>query len=116
MALAYYMDVHLAAAVTDALRRLGFDVITSQEDGTRRATDSALLSRATELSRILVTQDEDLLGIAAEWQGSGRAFPGIVYGHQLRTGIGQMVEDLELIATCMTGSEIANQVIHLPLR
>lgn len=116
MALAYYMDVHLPAAVTDALRRLGIDVITSQEDGTGRATDSALLSRATELNRILVTQDEDFLLIAADWQSSGTHFTGLIYGHQLRTAIGQMVEDLELIATCMPTSEIANRLIHLPLR
>ncbi len=66
MALPYYMGVHLPAAVTDALRRSGVNVVASQEDGTGRASDGALLSRATELNRILVTQDEDFLAIASE--------------------------------------------------
>ena len=38
MALALYMDVHIPAAITDGLRRVGLDVLTSQEDQTRMAT------------------------------------------------------------------------------
>lgn len=61
------MDVHVPAAITEGLRGRGVDVLTSQEDGTRRWEDDALPVRATELQRILFTQDEDLLRIAADW-------------------------------------------------
>ncbi len=114
MALALYMDVHIPAAITDQLRRR-LDVLTSQEDGTGETEDPELLQRATELDRILVTQDNDFLVIAAEWLAESREFAGVVYGHQQQTGIGQCVEDLELIATCYEAEEARNTVIYLPL-
>ena len=112
MAQTLYMDVHVPSAVTESLRRRGVDVLTSQEDRTREAQDAPLLERATDLGRILFTQDDDLLAIASQWQQRGREFAGVVYSHQLGPGIG----DLELIAACVTDDEIRNRVIHLPLR
>ena len=112
---AYYMDVHVPAAITEGLRRRGIDVLTSQEDGTRRLGDEALLRRATELGRILITQDEDLLAIAAHWQADGWEFAGLVFAPQHSAGIGRYVEDLELLAKCCSSVELASRVHHLPL-
>ena len=54
-----------------------------------------LLRRATELGRVLVSQDEDLLREGARrWLSERKDFSGIIYAHQLRITIGQMVEDL----------------------
>jgi predicted nuclease of predicted toxin-antitoxin system len=55
------MDVHVRRAVTIALRLRAVDVLTAQEDGAAEADDKRLLDRATELGRVLVSQDEDLL-------------------------------------------------------
>lgn len=55
------MDVHVRRAVTIALRLRAIDVLTAQEDGAAEADDKRLLDRATELGRVLVSQDEDLL-------------------------------------------------------
>lgn len=115
MAHAFYMDVHVPSAIAVGLRRRGIDVLTSQEDGTRQLNDEALLVRATALERILFTQDEDLLAIASEWQHQGQVFAGLAYGHQLGPGIGEIVEDLELIATCANDGEVRSLVIFLPL-
>jgi hypothetical protein len=57
------------------------------------------MERATELGRVLVSQDEDLLREGARWLREHKDFSGIIYAHQLRVTIGQMVEDLVLIAT-----------------
>ena len=116
MAPRLYMDVHVPSAVTEGLRRRGVDVLTSQDDGTRQLDDSALLQRATDLGRVLFTQDDDLLAIASRWQQEGRQFAGVVYAHQLGPGIGSMIEDLELIAVCTAEDEVRNRVIYLPLR
>lgn len=115
MTLGFYMDVHVPSAVVTGLRRRGVEVVTSQEDGTREFDDEALLARATELNRILFTQDDDLLQIAAAWQQSGREFPGIVFAHQLGPGIGVVIEDLELLARCADPDELRNRVWYLPL-
>jgi predicted nuclease of predicted toxin-antitoxin system len=116
MSLGLYMDVHVPAAVTDGLRRRGVDVLTSQEDGTRESDDPELLQRATELGRVLFSQDEDLLRVATDWQRIGQPFAGLVFAHQLGTSIGRSIEDLELIARCCTVDELFNRTIYLPLR
>jgi hypothetical protein len=115
MALRYYMDVHVPSVIAEGLRRRGIDVLTSQEDGTREADDESLLQRATDLRRILFSQDADLLRIANEWQTRGRSFAGVIFAHQQRTGVGPLVNDLELIGQCCKASEVADRVIFLPL-
>jgi predicted nuclease of predicted toxin-antitoxin system len=60
-----YMDVHVRRAVTTGLRLRGVDVLTAQEDGAGGFDDPRLLNRATELGRVLFTQDDDLLKEAA---------------------------------------------------
>jgi predicted nuclease of predicted toxin-antitoxin system len=60
MSLAVYMDVHIPLAITDGLRRRGIDVLTSQEYETTELDDEFLLARASELGRLLFTQDQDL--------------------------------------------------------
>jgi hypothetical protein len=109
------MDVHVRRAVTEGLRRRGVDVRTAQEDGFGRAPDSELLDRATELGRILFTQDDDLLREAAQRQAQNEHFSGVVYAHQLKLTIGQCVADLELIAKLGEPEEFADRVHYLPL-
>jgi hypothetical protein len=115
MANAIYMDVHVPMAITAGLRRLGFDVLTSQLDGTTTIADADLLVRATQLRRILFTQDDDLLRIASEWQHVGRPFAGVVYAHQLSAGIGTLIRDLQLLLECCRPDELADRVTYLPL-
>lgn len=109
------MDVHVPSAVTAGLRRLGVDVITAQEDEGQRLEDEALLTRATELDRVLFTQDDDFLAIAARWQSRSREFSGVLYSHQLGPGIGELVGDLELIAACADQDELRRHVVYLPI-
>jgi predicted nuclease of predicted toxin-antitoxin system len=111
MALRLYMDVHVPAAITSALKRRGISVITSQEDGTREADDNSLLHRATELMAVLVTQDADFLGIAAVNQ----SHTGIVFA-QHGTGIGELIEDLQLIAELSEAVDLRGQIVFAPLR
>jgi predicted nuclease of predicted toxin-antitoxin system len=110
-----YMDVHVRRAVTNGLRLRNVDVITAQEDGTTRLSDPALLDRATELDRVLFTQDDDLLREAHLRHEHGVLFAGVIYGHQLNVTIGQCIDDLELIAKVGNPGEFANRVEFLPL-
>jgi len=90
--------------------------LTSQDDGTRRIDDEALLTRATALERVLFSQDTDLLRIAQERQVAGVEFSGVIFAHQQGVSIGQLVEDLHLLATCCDADELANKVTYLPLK
>ncbi len=115
MSLLLYMDVHVPIAVPEELRRRGVDVLRAQEDGASQLPDPVLLDRATALGRVLVSQDEDLLREAHQRQQIGIAFAGLVYGHQLRVTIGQMIIDLELLAKACDPPDLVNQVVYLPL-
>ena len=115
MALKYYMDVHVPAAITAGLRRRGIDVLTKQEDDTREVDDEVLLARATELSRVLFSQDQDLLRISSAWQATRRRFSGVAFCFQRGISIGRCIEDLELLAQCCGAEELNDRVIFLPL-
>jgi predicted nuclease of predicted toxin-antitoxin system len=115
MALSVYMDVHVPLAITEGLRRRGINVLTSQEDETTEEDDEFLLERATGLGRLLFTQDQDLLAIAASWQRLAKPFVGVLYAHQQGASLGRIVTDIELLATCCAREELANRVTYLPL-
>jgi len=110
------MDIHVPRPITRALRKLGVDVVTAQEDGTARWSDPALLDRATELDRVLFSQDEDLLAEAARRQSQGVVFKGVIYAPQLALRTGQFIEQLELLAKAGVPGDFANAVQYLPLR
>lgn len=109
------MDVHVPAPITRGLRARDVDVLTAQEDGTRRVSDPALLDRATDLGRVLFSQDEDLLAEAARRQRAGIPFAGVVFARQRKVSIGRCVADLEIIAKAGTLEDMAGVVQHLPL-
>jgi predicted nuclease of predicted toxin-antitoxin system len=115
MTIALYMDVHVHRAITTGLRLRDVDVLTAQEDGYRTADDDRLLDRATQLQRVLFTQDDDLLAEARLRQVKGIPFAGVIYAHQLRITIGRCIQDLELIAKASEPDEMANRVEYLPL-
>jgi hypothetical protein len=78
-------------------------------------TTTSCLQRATELGRILVSQDADLLREGTRRMKEGQGFAGIIYAHQLRITIGQMVEDLDLIAKAMSPEEWRGRIAFLPI-
>jgi hypothetical protein len=93
----------------------GVDVMTAQVDGATQLKDPGLLSRATELGRVLFGQDEDLLAEATQRQRTGRHFGGVIYAHQLAITVGQAVNDLEILAQAGSRDDFANRVEFLPL-
>ncbi len=115
MTVALLMDHHVHGGMTRGLRRRGIDVLTAAEDGRATATDEELLQRATELTRAVFTHDDDFLEIADHWQRTGRHFAGVIYAHQLRATIGQIVADLHLICEAANPGELSDTVLFLPL-
>jgi hypothetical protein len=107
MSLSFYMDENVHGAITTGLRLRGVDIVTVQEDGYSGIADALVLKRATELGRIVFSQDRDLLVEAKRSQSQGVAFPGVIYGHQLLVQIGDCVRDLELIAKLGEPQEFA---------
>lgn len=109
------MDHHVPSAVTGGLRRRGVDVLTAHEDGAAELGDEGLLARATELTRVLFTHDDDFLSIADRWRQAGRPFCGVIYTHQQNVTVAQAIEQLQLIAEASEPGDMENQVQFIPL-
>ncbi|MSP12244.1 MAG: hypothetical protein EXR62_04710 [Chloroflexi bacterium] len=116
MTLPLYMDHHVPSAITLGLRRRGVDVTTTQEDEATQFDDETLLERATQLGRVLYSQDRDLLRIARRRLGTGQDFSGLIYAHQLNITIGKAIRDLELMAGVLDLEDMRNQIEFIPLR
>lgn len=115
MSLGLYMDVHVPAGITRALRRRGVDVLTAQEDDAARFSDPDLLNRVAERGRIVFTRDSDFLAEGVRRQRAGLSFATIVYAHQQHVSIGRCVENLSLISLASTPDEATGQIVYLPL-
>lgn len=111
-----YLDVHVDKAIHDQLRLRGVDVLRAQDDGAAEMADADLLQRVNELGRVIFTQDVRFKALAEDWQRTGRAFAGLLFGSQLGVTIGTYVKDLELIAKATEPAEWVNIVEHLPYR
>jgi len=109
------MDHHVPRAITNGLRLCGVDVLTAHEDGTSEFRDPALLDRASELGRVLFTQDDDLLAEATRRHNQGQPFGGVIYAHQLRISVGGCVRDLELVAKAGEPADVTGKTLFLPL-
>jgi hypothetical protein len=114
MPAALYMDVHVPMAITRALRRKGFDILTAQQDSTTRLSDPALLDRASALGRMLFSQDEDFLAEVVQRQRAGQQHATVIYAHQFQP-IGRCVFDLEIILEAATREDTCNHLLRIPL-
>lgn len=115
MTIRLYMDLHIRRSITEGLRRNGIDVITAQGAGCVELNDPDLLDRATQLGRVLLSMDDDLLTEASRRQTEDIPVAGVIYAHQLRITVGQAVRDVSLISEVYDLADIANSVEFLPL-
>lgn len=115
MAVGFYFDHNVSRPIADGLRLRGVDVLTAFEDGRQEVEDPAILDRAFELKRVVFTRDDDFLEEAAHRQRHSEEFAGVIYAHQLRVGIGQCIDDLELLAGATRQEEWLGTVVFLPL-
>ena len=115
MPLHYYMDEHIPQPITNGLRVRDLDVLTAQEDNHRNTDDDILIARATELSRIMVSFDEDMLRHATQRQQDIVHFSGVIFAHPTQISIGECVRDLETIAKAGSPEDLSDQIVYLPL-
>jgi len=86
-----YADEHVVFAIVQALRARGMDVATVQDRGREGTDDSLLLAEAFQDERVLLTNDQDFLVLAADLSGRGEVFGPIFYWPQQRRSVGEIV-------------------------
>ena len=104
----FYTDEHVSKAVVMGLRRRGVDVLTVPETGTLGVSDEAHLRRARKEGRVIFTQDDDFLRLAA----AGADHAGIVYTTQ-ETTTGEIISGLMLIHWVLEADEMMGHVEYL---
>lgn len=102
----FYLDEHVAKAVRDGLRSRGVDVVSTQEAGQAGVADREQLAHALEQGRVLVTQDNDFLALAAE----GLPHAGIVFITPRSASVARTIAHLMLIHEILEVDEIRGRV------
>jgi hypothetical protein len=116
MSLALYTDEQIPSVIVVGLRERGIDVLTVQDDGQMGTSDLSNLRRSFELRRVFVTEDHDYERIAGEFWARGETFFGIAF--MLRRGVsyGVLINELEMLASCLEVDEVMNRIIYIPLK
>ncbi len=114
--IALYADMHVPRPVLDAVRARGVDVLTARDDGRATEADDRLLLRATELGRVMVSQDEDMLTHASDFIRRSTDFAGLICAHQWGITYAQFIDDLELICIAEERGYMKNRIEWLPLK
>lgn len=104
----FYTDEHVHRAVIKGLRQRGVDVLSVPDAGLLGASDEEHLRRARSEGRVVFTQDDDFLRLAAE----GHPHEGIVYAPQ-QTPIGEIVHGLMLIYQVLQPIDMRNHIEFL---
>lgn len=104
-----HFDECVSAEVAAGLRRRGIDVTTADEVHLKAETDDSHLKFATSVGRVVVTHDKDFLRMAGATPEHG----GIVFVAQHAFSIGEMIEELAILAECVQEAELRNAVEFL---
>lgn len=104
----FYMDEHVAKAVTKGLRQRGVNVLAPKEVDLLGASDEKHLEFAQTEGRVLFTQDDDFLRLATE----GFSHPGIVYAPQ-HTSLRKIIAGLMLIYQVLDAEDMQNHIEYL---
>ena len=96
-------------------RQPDLDILRIQDTPLAGAPDAAVLEWATQHTRILLTHDVGTVTqYAYQRLQSGRSIAGIIEVAQ-SAAIGQIIDDLLLIASTSVAQEYENRVEYLPL-
>lgn len=108
-------DVHGDIIRGLRLRLPELDLVRVHDVGLGSADDSAILEWAATEGRILLTADRNtMVGFAWDRVKRGLRMPGLL-ALKPNTGIGEAIDELVLIAECLTPEECENFVRFVPL-
>jgi len=107
-AIRFYTDEHIATAVIRGIRRHGIEVLSVPDTGMFGATDDEHFMRAQADGRVIITQDQDFLAIAANNPGHG----GIIFAAQ-SVRIGAMIAGVVRIHQTLDPPDMIGRVEYL---
>lgn len=115
--LRFAADENFNGNIVRGLRRRepALDIVRVQDAGLSGADDPAVLEWAASQGRVVITHDvSTLTRHAFDRVAAGRLMPG-VFEVDSSAAIGQVIDDLLLLAECSLEGEWEGQVRYLPL-
>jgi predicted nuclease of predicted toxin-antitoxin system len=88
----YHLDEQMDPDIATALRRAGIDITTSLDQGLLSRPDEEQWDRVRAQGRVLITDDQDFLAIAA----AAADHPGVVYCRRTKHSMGEIINFLIL--------------------
>jgi len=89
---AFYTNESVRIAVAEGLKRRGLKALTARDKGNLGLSDKEQLEYAKGKKLVIVTHDDDFLFLAATFEHAG-----IVYVHQQKYSIGELIRNLKLL-------------------
>jgi predicted nuclease of predicted toxin-antitoxin system len=108
-----YTNESVSVAVAEGLKRRGVEALSARDAGNLGLTDEQQLAYAQALNMVLFTHDEDFLKIAHERLMAGQPHSGIIYVHQQKLSLGEMIRRLKVIAELLTEDDFLNHIEFL---
>lgn len=110
-------DADVRGGIIRGLRRQApeIDLVRVQEVLPEGTIDPLILAWTADEGRVLITNDrETMVGFAYERLAAGEPLPGVILTTNEQS-IGTSIEQILMIAECMSEGEIRDQVVFLPL-
>jgi Domain of unknown function (DUF5615) len=105
----FHLDETCRRAIADGLTLRGIDVTTTATVGLIGAKDPAQLTHAHAQNRVLFTHDADFIAL----HSTGLTHSGIVYCHQNRHTLGEVIRRLVILWSAREASELVGQLVYL---
>jgi predicted nuclease of predicted toxin-antitoxin system len=106
--LRFYLNESVNIAVANGLRRRGIEAISSKDAGNLGLSDEEQLNYAIRKGFVIVTHDTDFLAMTMNFEHKG-----IVYVHQQKYGVGDLVRRLKLLWEIADSENLLNHVEFL---
>lgn len=108
-----YTNESVHVAVAEGLKQRGVDAWSARDAGNRGLSDDAQLEYAQRERAVIFTHDEDFFRVVQAWTRSGKEHWGVIYVHQQRLGIGEMIRLLLEYALILESRDMKNRVEFL---
>ena len=106
--IAFYTNESVNIAVAEGLKRRGVRVISARDAGNLGLSDEEQLNYAAKNNFVIVTHADDFLTMAIKYDHKG-----IVYVHQQKYGVGDLIRKLKLLWDVAEQEDFRNHVEFL---
>ena len=112
--ISFYLDEHIQAALGEALRARGVDILTTQEAGNIGIEDVEQLLFATQDNRCLLSYNKrHYAKIHSAWISLAKPHTGIILSDQLSVGV--VLRRLMRLYFSLTPDDMRNRLEYLSL-